>query len=69
MAKKTMNKSVIAFPVHTDLQKRLKTLSLCKETLHAYTLKGNKHVHDVTVFKFCSLHGDDNGIIFKNVHF
>lgn len=30
------------------------------------------HEHDVTVFtnsSFCWLHGDDNGIIFKNVHF
>jgi len=54
------------------------SLSLCKEVLHIchictpidWTL--NMHAHDVTIFtnsRFCSLHGDDNAIIFKNLHF
>lgn len=32
----------------------------------------NMHEHDITIFtksQFCSLHRDNNAIVFKNLHF
>jgi len=43
-------------------------MSLCKETPRAYRLNTCADVYIFSDLHFCSLLGDDEGVVFKNVH-
>jgi len=69
---------VKAIPGCTDPQKQLKMLDYscqdsswqCQRNYAPIDWTSNMHTHGVTVFThsgFCSLHGGDNGIFFKNL--